>query len=248
MPVQRRPGRAPGQRRVSGRAEQWGALRAPFPADQIEYLPQPLRRSDDDRGRCAAGTRYCADQRPCGGRHVRSIHLPYVGHAGITMRLNDVDPEWTLAPMATDGHGLPLFSDGGLWVVLTVLGVSRIGFGDAGGKAGPNAIKETIGDALRNAAMRFGVATYLWSKSPAAQVLAAGGDADATRDPARDWRAEARAAATADAARALWREAAAAGALDDRLRETIEARVEALTVDRATGEIVDAETVEDPSA
>jgi hypothetical protein len=59
-------------------------------------------------------------------------------------------------------------SDGGMWGKLTVLGVSRIGFGDSAGKTGPNAIKEVIGDFIRNAAMRFGVATYLWSKSESA--------------------------------------------------------------------------------
>jgi hypothetical protein len=51
---------------------------------------------------------------------------------------------------------------------MTVLGVTRIGFGDPGRNSGPNAIKETIGDFIRNAAMRFGVGTYLWSKSEAA--------------------------------------------------------------------------------
>ena len=40
----------------------------------------------------------------------------------------------------------------------TVCGVTRIGVGD--GKS----MKELIGDAIRNAAMRFGVALDLWSK------------------------------------------------------------------------------------
>jgi hypothetical protein len=42
--------------------------------------------------------------------------------------------------------------------------VSRLGYGDAQGKTGPNATKERIGDALRNAAMRFGAALDLWHK------------------------------------------------------------------------------------
>jgi hypothetical protein len=64
--------------------------------------------------------------------------------------------------------GLPAFDQtGGLWIRLTVLGVSRLGYGHA--KAKPNQDpgareKEVIGDALRNAAMRFGAALDLWHK------------------------------------------------------------------------------------
>ena len=53
---------------------------------------------------------------------------------------------------------------GGMWIKLTVCGVTRLGYGDAQGKEGGNAIKEAIGDALRNAAMRFGAALELWHK------------------------------------------------------------------------------------
>ncbi len=87
------------------------------------------------------------------------MKLDYVGHAAVTDRLLSVDPGWSWEPMATDINGLPAAdSDGNLWIKLTVLGVTRIGVGD-----GANA-KERIGDALRNAAMRFGVALDLWSK------------------------------------------------------------------------------------
>jgi hypothetical protein len=154
-------------------------LRAPFSADHIEWLPKQLRKEDRDKGKCErphAGV--CADDHPCGGWHARSIHLRYIGHAGVTDRLNEVDPGWHWEPMAFTEHGTPLFSDGGMWIRLHVLDAQRIGFGDAAGKTGPNAVKEAIGDAIRNAAMRFGVGTYLWSKSDAAQVLAAGGEAD----------------------------------------------------------------------
>jgi hypothetical protein len=47
---------------------------------------------------------------------------------------------------------------GNLWIKLTICGVTRLGVGD-----GKNA-KEVIGDAIRNAAMRFGVALDLWAK------------------------------------------------------------------------------------
>jgi hypothetical protein len=93
-------------------------------------------------------------QLPKGG-----VMLDYVGHAAVTDRLLTVDPDWTWEPFAIDPDGLPAPDrEGNLWIRLTVCGVTRIGVGD-----GKNA-KERIGDALRNAAMRFGVALDLWAK------------------------------------------------------------------------------------
>lgn len=63
-------------------------------------------------------------------------------------------------PVAYDAAGLPaLDRHGNLWIRLTVCGVTRLGYGD-----GSTSIKELIGDAIRNAAMRFGVALDLWAK------------------------------------------------------------------------------------
>lgn len=85
--------------------------------------------------------------------------LDYVGHAAVTDRLLSVDPEWSWEPLATDDFGLPVLDrEGNLWIRLTVHGHTRLGVGD-----GPS-MKVRIGDALRNAAMRFGVALDLWSK------------------------------------------------------------------------------------
>lgn len=140
----------------------------PFEQNEIEKKPQQMKTKDDDKGKCERGSRYSADGYHCGGWHARSLHLDYIGHAGITDRLNQVDPMWTWEPMGLTPQGTPLVSDGGMWGRLTVLGVTRIGFGDPGRNTGANAVKEMIGDFLRNAAMRFGVATYLWSKSEAA--------------------------------------------------------------------------------
>ncbi len=87
------------------------------------------------------------------------VQLDYVGHAATTDRLLQVDPEWNWRPMSLDERGLPaLDADGNLWILLTVAGVERPGVGD-----GRN-MKERIGDAIRNAAMRFGVALDLWAK------------------------------------------------------------------------------------
>jgi hypothetical protein len=85
--------------------------------------------------------------------------LDYVGHAATTDRILTVDYEWTWEPMALTPEGLPaLDKEGNLWIRLTVGGVTRLGVGD-----GPN-MKVRIGDAIRNAAMRFGVALDLWAK------------------------------------------------------------------------------------
>lgn len=130
-------------------------LRAEFEPNQISKLPKPTKK-ENPKGHC----------KECGGYHgLPAMHLDYVGHAALTHRLLDVDPLWTWEPVATDEKGLPaLDKDGGLWIRLTVAGVTRLGYGDAQGKTGPDATKERIGDALRNAGMRFGCALDLWHK------------------------------------------------------------------------------------
>lgn len=113
-------------------------LREPFPAHQISVFPRN------------AGQR---------------AGLSYVGHAALTDRLLDSDIAWNWEPLSVDERGLPVLDeDGGLWIRLTVCGVTRLGYGDAQGKTGGNAMKERIGDALRNAGMRFGAALDLWHK------------------------------------------------------------------------------------
>ena len=115
----------------------WKELRKPFPKEVIGSLPK-------------------------GG-----VSLDYVGHAAVTDRLLEVDPTWTWEPLGTQDNGLPASDNAGnLWILLTVLGVTRIGVGD-----GKNA-KECISDAIRNAAMRFGVALDLWSKEELESTLA----------------------------------------------------------------------------
>lgn len=113
------------------------ALRAPFPDTAIGKLPR-------------AG-----------------ITLDYVGHAAVTDRLLEVDPEWAWEPVAFAEDGAPLIRYDGknatLWIRLTVCGTTRYGVGSVGVNAF-ELEKQLIGDALRNAAMRFGVALDLWSK------------------------------------------------------------------------------------
>lgn len=147
-------------------AKNLAALRDPFPDHQVNLLPKQMKKDDQDRGRCdSPSSRYSADGQVCGGYHARAIHLSFVGHAALTDRLLDVDPHWWWEPVAFDAAGLPAFDrHGGLWIRLTLCGQTRLGYGDAQGKTGPNAVKEAIGDALRNAGMRFGAALDLWHK------------------------------------------------------------------------------------
>jgi hypothetical protein len=115
--------------------EQSDALLAPFPKSQIQQLPK-------------------------GG-----IRLDYVSHGNVTRRLLEVDPDWNWEPMAFDDQGLPLFDErGGLWIKLTVCGVTRIGYGEPQGSDAYDRIKGAIGNSIRVAAMRFGVALDLWAK------------------------------------------------------------------------------------
>ena len=130
-------------------------LLEPFQPHEILKLPKPYKK-DSPKGKCSE----------CGGFHgLPAVHLDYVGHAALTKRLLMVDPHWNWEPVAWTPEGLPLLDkNGGLWIKLTVCGVTRLGYGHADGKAGGDAIKEAVGDAMRNSAMRFGAALDLWHK------------------------------------------------------------------------------------
>jgi len=118
--------------------EQVQALRKPFPAERIQSLPQ-------------GGTK-----------------LDYVSHAWVTDRLLEVDPTWSWKPVAFGADGLPKFDEnGGLWIELTVCGVTRLGYGEPQGRDKYDQVKGAIGNAIRTAAMRFGVALDLWARENA---------------------------------------------------------------------------------
>ncbi len=138
--------------------EQAAVLRAPFPPGAIGQLPR-------------AG-----------------IKLDYVGHAAVTDRLLKADPAWTWEPLAFGDDGRPLIivrgSEASLWIRLTVGDVTRIGVGTTKADAF-DVEKQLIGDAIRNAAMRFGVALDLWSKEelPGIDTGASSGSSE-TKGPA----------------------------------------------------------------
>lgn len=139
-------------------------MREGFPANQISKLPKETKAQIEKRK--ADSNFMVFNCKVCGGHHHKDAnHLDYVGHAALTDRMLDADIAWSWEPVAYDANGLPaLDRNGGLWIRLTVGGVTRMGYGDADGKTGGNAVKEAIGDALRNAAMRFGAALDLWHK------------------------------------------------------------------------------------
>lgn len=141
------------------------ALRAPFPADKVGKLPKV------NCGDCSSRDKTCTKHKrstckTCNAYiSTQHIHIDYVGHADVTDRLLSVDPDWSWRPMAIGDNGLPtLDANRGMWIELTVGGKTALGYGHAGAKTGGDAVKETIGDALRNAAMRFGVALDMWRK------------------------------------------------------------------------------------
>ena len=138
-------------------------MREPFPKNQISKLPKPTKRQTEEvRADFKKGVR-C---KVCGmWHHPDVVHLDYVGHAALTDRLLDCDVMWNWEPVAKNEDGTPAFdANGGMWIKLTVCGVTRLGYGHPDEKKGGDAIKEVIGDALRNAAMRFGAALDLWHK------------------------------------------------------------------------------------
>lgn len=143
-------------------------LRAEFPAGMVGKLPRvTCKDCTNAPGKvCATHSKSKCDT--CGNHMTTAhMHLDYVGHAAVTDRLLQADPSWTWEFQAVNVDGSPVvvqagLADGfakiGLWIRLTVDGVTRPGFGE-----GKN-FKECIGDAIRNAAMRFGVALDLWAK------------------------------------------------------------------------------------
>ena len=106
------------------------------------------------------------------------VELKYLDHAHVTRALLECDPTWWWEPMSMDDHGQPrLVTDGkgrpiGLWIYLHVCGVRRPGYGsieyrEVRGDQSPsadNAVKMLISDAIKVAAMRYGVALDLWSR------------------------------------------------------------------------------------
>lgn len=123
----------------------WDRLREPFPSELVSKLPATAKRPE----------------------------LDYVGHAAVTDRLLQVDPQWSWTWGVTDPEtgrpnkalSLTTEPDGSisLWMALTVGGVTRVDVGYAPADK-DEALKHVVSDALRRCAMRHGVALDLWMK------------------------------------------------------------------------------------
>lgn len=156
-------------------------LREPFAPTEVRHLPRVWCKACKNAGwkgcqqHPASKCSKCKQKMPRDGH----IDLAYVGHAEATNRLLNVDPFWDWEPLTVDERGLPTL-DGyrGLWIRLTVCGMTRLGYGHAGDKTGGDAIKEIIGDAIRNAGMRFGMALDLWTSSDLEIIESGGASAD----------------------------------------------------------------------
>ena len=100
---------------------------------------------------------------PKGGRE-----LDYIGHADVTRILLGVDPTWTIEPAAYDEAGLPArvtignMVQAGFW--MTLLGHTRYCVGSVEDRKSDIG-KELLSDAIRNGAMRYGIALSLWTKA-----------------------------------------------------------------------------------
>lgn len=157
-------------------ADSLAKLREPFDPKYVGKLPRvTCKDCSNPKAKCPKDTER--------GEHRRRkcdvckafvspahMHIDFVGHAHVTDRLLSVDPAWSWEPVAWSDQGTPAIGtsingrDAVMWIRLTVAGVTRPGVGSA--PADSHEIeKQLIGDALRNAAMRFGVALDLWAKA-----------------------------------------------------------------------------------
>lgn len=250
-------------------------LRRPFPPEQIGKLPRITCgdcRSAEGRvcgkhskGRCNVCKQWITDSH---------IHLDYVGHAAVTDRLLQADPGWNWEPAYRDvdpmvmaaaaATGNPevvamvlanspakVDAQGGLWIKLTVAGITRLGYGTDDDR-GPDHDKKLISDCLRNAAMRFGVAVDLWSKEDLGMGAAPASEPTGPdfRDPnrpfaeslpngpgavpRRDWITEAKACTDIATLLALGRECNDAGGFTGETKAAMLQRREELTAAAAS--------------
>lgn len=160
------------------------ALRKAFAEGQIGQLPR-VTCKDCSNKRCSAH-KYtkCKD---CGAyTSPQHIHLPFVAHAIVTDRLNHDAPGWyfTIDTVKDSNDGEH---------VLAVVGTMHIGDKAIPEIGEPNVksfygteLQSAIGNFIRRAAMRFGVAIDLWMKEEAVHVETSGeGAPPSERRPTR---------------------------------------------------------------
>lgn len=168
-------------------AEQAATLRAPFAAEAVGKLPRSTCKKCSDSREKHCDQHQRTKCQVCGNYITTAhIHLDYVGHAAVTDRLLKVDPACTWRFMASNADGSPVvvkegLSDPvakvGIWIELLLCDTATPGFGEGKG------FKDAIGDAIRNAAMRRGVALDLWAKE---DLHAAQGAEERAREAAEE--------------------------------------------------------------
>lgn len=89
------------------------------------------------------------------------IHVEYVPHEHVRDRLDQVDPDWSWAPLSLDERGLPAFDQGCLWITMTVSGKTVYGVGDGAAEVGARHRRLAVTNAIKNAAEALGVARDL---------------------------------------------------------------------------------------
>ena len=96
------------------------------------------------------------------------ITLDFVGHADITRILIEIDPHWSIEPVAYDEAGLPAAKKIGNMIQagfrMTLHGQTRYCVGSVEERKSDIG-KELVSDAIRNGAMRFGISLSLWTKA-----------------------------------------------------------------------------------
>lgn len=144
--------------------ENRAALRKKFTKKQLRQRPIILCSL------CDKGDRSCRHRwlrcEECGAETTEAHgHIAYVPQTSVRERFDKLDPNWRWEPMALTEDGAPVVDEhGGLWIRLTVLGVTRIGYGRA--ERG-HQVNESINRAIRNCARdEFGVGLYLADQAP----------------------------------------------------------------------------------
>lgn len=166
------------------------ALRRPIEPHEIDWKPKGLSCdacSEAPNKHCRNHRRGRCDRCGFWGSEAHTC-LAYAGHAAVTIRLLACDPAWDWEPLGRTPEGLPALdpATNGLWISLTVLGVSKKGFGHHPGNrrmTGGDRMKAMISDAIKNAAMRFGVGIELWSKKFEPPTITVTAEPDENDDP-----------------------------------------------------------------
>lgn len=137
------------------RAAAIARLREPFLPHEVGKKPQPYQK-DAPKSWCNV----------CSQKHgMPALHLDYVGHAHVTDRLLEVDPDYEFGPLAhdkdsgepvvdRDRNGNPI----GMWCKLTILGMTKVEYAEGDGG------KELMSDGIRRCAMRFGCGLDHWKR------------------------------------------------------------------------------------